>query len=26
VREVQIGNDSKGQPFDIFVDDVRIQG
>ena len=26
VRELQIGNDSRGQPFDIFVDNVKVQG
>ena len=26
VRDVQIGNDSKRQPFDYFIDNVRIQG
>ncbi len=26
VREIQIGNDSKGQPFDLFVDNVKVQG
>jgi hypothetical protein len=26
VRDIQIGNDSKGQPFDLFVDNVKVQG
>ena len=26
IHEIQIGNDSKGQPFDLFVDDVKVQG
>ena len=26
VSEIQIGNDSKGQPFDVFVDNVKVQG
>ena len=26
VREIQIGNDSKAQPFDVFVDNVKVQG
>lgn len=26
VRDIQIGNDSKGQMFDLFVDNVKVQG
>jgi hypothetical protein len=26
VGEIQIGNDSKGQAFDLFVDNVKVQG
>ncbi len=26
VRDIQIGNDSTGQEFDLFVDNVRVQG
>jgi ribosomal protein L25 (general stress protein Ctc) len=26
VHDIQIGNDSKGQPFDLFVDNVKVQG